>query len=109
KSDIVIDLARLQGAKDGAVVELWRPYKVKHPVTGADITDQFLIGRLKLTQVRDTLAFARPQGALAREPHPGDVVILRTAPVVETKHSAQPAPVPGVPAAPAPVQVPTGT
>jgi hypothetical protein len=79
KADIVIDLARPQGAKDGAIVELWRPIKLKHPITGAELSDQFLLGRLRLTQVRGALSFARPQGVLAREPRPGDVVILRLA------------------------------
>jgi hypothetical protein len=90
KADIVVDLARAQGAKDGAIVELWRPITLKHPITGAEITDQFLIGRLRLTQVRDTLSFARPQGTLSREPHPGDVVILRLPLTAEQAKRATP-------------------
>lgn len=76
--DIVVDVAGKKGAATGDVVELWRPLSLKHPVTGKVIRDRFRIGALKLTQVRETLAFARPEGKLARPPEPGDVVILRS-------------------------------
>jgi len=79
EGDIVIDLAHQRGATDGAVVELWRPLAVKHPVTGQLINDRFLIGRLKLVQVRDALSLARPDGKLARAALAGDIVILRLA------------------------------
>lgn len=75
--DIVIDLAGKRGASSGDVVELWRPLKLKHPVTGKTVTDRFRIGSLKLTQVRDRLSLARADGKLARAAEPGDIVILR--------------------------------
>jgi hypothetical protein len=75
--DIVIDLAHQRGATDGALVELWRPLTVKHPVTGQVINDRFLIGRLRLVQVRDALSLARAEGKLARAALAGDIVILR--------------------------------
>src|SRR5688572_10747517 len=59
-ADIVVDVTPAQGAKPGGVLELWRPLELKHPVTGEKISDQFLIGQLRLTQVRDALSFARP-------------------------------------------------
>jgi hypothetical protein len=74
--DIVVDIAGDRGAHDGDEVELWRPLKLKHPVTGKIITDRFRIGSLKLTQVRDKLSLAKPEGSLQRKPQPGDVVIL---------------------------------
>jgi hypothetical protein len=74
--EIVVDLSLASGAKPGAVVEVWRPLKLRHPVTGVELSDQFSIGRLKLTQVRDKLAFARPWGKLERPVQPGDVVVL---------------------------------
>jgi hypothetical protein len=77
EGDIVIDLAHQRGATDGAIVELWRPLAVKHPVTGLVINDRFLIGRLKLVQVRDALSLARAEGKLARAAQAGDIVILR--------------------------------
>ncbi len=76
--DIVVDLARANGATEGAVVELWRPLKLKHPVTGEPLTDRFRIGRLRLTQVQAKLSFARPDGKLARPPEAGDIVVLRS-------------------------------
>jgi hypothetical protein len=78
-SDILLDLAHQRGATDGAVVELWRPLSVKHPVTGEPIKDRFLIGKLRLVQVRDALSLSRAEGKLTREAQAGDVVILRLA------------------------------
>ena len=79
EQDIVVDLAHARGATDGAFVELWRPLAVKHPVTGQVINDRFLIGRLKLVQVRDSLSLARAEGKLLRAAQAGDIVILRLA------------------------------
>src|SRR5687768_9345283 len=77
EGDIVVDLARARGASDGAIVELWRPLAVKHPLTGQVIAERFLIGRLRLVQVREALSLARAEGKLARAAQAGDVVILR--------------------------------
>jgi hypothetical protein len=76
-SDVLLDLAHQRGATDGAVVELWRPLSVKHPVTGEQINDRFLIGKLRLVQVRDALSLSRAEGKLARDAQAGDIVILR--------------------------------
>jgi hypothetical protein len=78
-SDILLDLAHQRGATDGAVVELWRPLSVKHPVTGEQIKDRFLIGKLRLVQVREALSLSRAEGKLARDAQAGDIVILRSA------------------------------
>jgi hypothetical protein len=78
-SDILLDLAHQRGATDGAVVELWRPLSVKHPVTGEQINDRFLIGKLRLVQVREALSLSRAEGKLARDAQAGDIVILRLA------------------------------
>lgn len=80
-ADLVLDLGTLRGATEGALVEIWRPIKLKHPVTGKVVVDRFRIGTLKLGQVRKHMALARQEGSLTRPPHPGDVVVLhRTAP-----------------------------
>jgi hypothetical protein len=115
--DVIIDLSRAKGATEGAVVELWRPLKLRHPVTGETLTDRFRIGRLRLTQVQGTLSVARPDGKLARPAEAGDVVILRSAkpPAIaaypeeaapatkpEPEPPARPAPTPATPAARAP-------
>ncbi len=114
EGDIVVDLAHQRGASDGAIVELWRPLAVKHPVTGQVINDRFLIGRLKLVQVRDALSLARADGKLSRAAQAGDVVILRlpkapaapsTKPATAmpiTPPAATPAGVPPAPVAPTP-------
>jgi hypothetical protein len=80
KGDIVVDVAKDRGAKDRDTLELWRPIKLRHPVTGKIIRDRFRIGTLTLVQVQDKLSLARPDGALERQPQPGDVVILRRSP-----------------------------
>jgi hypothetical protein len=102
EGDIVVDLAHQRGATDGAIVELWRPLAVKHPITGQVINDRFLIGRLKLVQVRDALSLARADGKLSRAAQAGDVVILRLpkAPVAPAPKPVVPLPVsPTAPAA----------
>jgi len=112
EGDIVVDLAHQRGATDGAVVELWRPLAVKHPVTGQLINDRFLIGRLKLVQVRDVLSLARADGKLARAAQAGDIVILRL-PKASGAVGPKPAeagpvapPTPPTPAIPAPASPP---
>lgn len=94
KGDIIVDVARNRGARDGDTLELWRPIKVRNPVTRKIIRDRFRIGTLKLVQVQDKLSFARPAGALERQPQAGDVVILR--------RSAEPAAASVTPAATCP-------
>lgn len=77
--DLVLDLGSLRGASDGDVVELWRPLKLRHPVTNQTLVDRFQIGSVKLTQVRRTLSLGSVEGTPARPPARGDVVILRRA------------------------------
>jgi hypothetical protein len=74
--EIVLDLGTARGAADGATVELWRPVKLKHPVTGKVLTDRFRIGALELVQVRGSLSLARASGALSHPADVGDVVVL---------------------------------
>ncbi len=91
--DIVVDLAAKRGAAAGDVIEIWRPLKLKHPVTGKLVVDRFRIGSLRLTQVRDVLSLARTEGKLARTPERGDIVVLRKAKLEETP-AAKPKPTP---------------
>jgi hypothetical protein len=106
EGEIVVDLAHQRGASDGAIVELWRPLAVKHPVTGQVINDRFLIGRLKLVQVRDALSLARADGKLSRAAQAGDIVILRL-PKPPATTAAKPAVTPPTPvAASAPASAP---
>ncbi len=90
--DILIDFGRPNGARDGAVVELWRPVTLKHPVTGAMLSDRFLIGRLRIRQAREQLSLARAEGRLARRAQPGDVIVSSAAPApVKAVAAAKPA------------------
>ena len=98
--DVVVDLGSAQGAETGDVVEIWRPLKLKHPVTGKPLTDRFQIGRLRLVQVRPSLSLAKPEGALSRAAAPGDIVVMArkiaspTAPAVSPSASGRVAPLP---------------
>lgn len=74
--DLVLDIGAPKGVRDGDVVELWRPVRVRHPVTGATLVDRFRIGSLRLTQVRGSLSLSVVEGAASRPPATGDVVVL---------------------------------
>ncbi|MEY4546687.1 MAG: hypothetical protein RL685_2882 [Pseudomonadota bacterium] len=74
-SGLILDLSESNGLVVGRRVELWRPIRLRHPVTGRTIEDRFRIGVLTLTQVRPHLSLAISEGTLERPPQPGDVVI----------------------------------
>lgn len=76
QDDIILDLGSDRGAAEGDTVEIWRPLKLKHPVTGKVFTDRFLIGALKIGQVRPALSLSKVEGTLTRDPMKGDVVIM---------------------------------
>jgi hypothetical protein len=103
--DVVVDIAGDRGATTGAVLELWRPLTLKHPVTGQMVSDRFLIGRLRLSQVRAALALARPDGKLAQPAQPGDIVVLHRAPTAAGKPSVLKTTVPEPAAKPAEPEV----
>jgi len=83
--DVVVDIAGDRGATTGASLELWRPLTLKHPVTGQMVSDRFLIGHLKLTQVRGALALAHAEGKLVQPAQPGDIVVLHRAVAAPSK------------------------
>ncbi|MBI2389081.1 MAG: hypothetical protein HYV09_05635 [Deltaproteobacteria bacterium] len=100
--EVVIDLGKKQGVSDGDTLELWRPLKLKHPVTGKLVVDRFKIGALKVVQARDVLSLARPTGAVSRPIETGDVVILPGAlkPPATPPVAAKPPPPPPPPGKP---------
>jgi hypothetical protein len=102
--ELVLDVGAAKGVHDGDLVELWRPLRLRHPVTGQMLVDRFRIGTLRLTQVRSTLSLAVIEGALARPPAVGDVVVLADRP----REVAQAAPSPS-PSAPATTPLPSST
>lgn len=106
--EVVIDLGKKQGVSDGDTLELWRPLKLKHPVTGKLVADRFKIGALKVVQARDVLSLARPTGAVSRPIETGDVVILPGAfkPATPAVAAKPPTPTPDKPGKPGAVPPP---
>ncbi len=88
--DLVIDLGAGQGATEGALVEIWRPVKLRHPVSGKVLEDRFRIGTLQLGQVRTALSLAQPSGALTRPPEKGDLIIFQVASVSTPSNPSNP-------------------
>jgi len=76
--DLVLDLGAAKGVHEGDLVELWRPLRIRHPVTGQVLVDRFRIGSLRLKQVRSALSLASVEGTLSRPPATGDLVVLPT-------------------------------
>jgi hypothetical protein len=74
--DLILDLGAADGLTEGAVVEIWRPITLKHPVTGKVLKDRFRIGTLEIHQARTSMSLAAPTGALTRKPERGDVVLV---------------------------------
>jgi hypothetical protein len=74
--ELVVDVGAHKGIKEGDLLELWRPLRVRHPVTGQVLVDRFRIGSLRLVQVRSALSLATVEGALSRPPAIGDVIVL---------------------------------
>ena len=101
--DVIVDLGSQRGATEADVVELWRPLRLKHPVTGHVVTDRFLVGMLRLKQVRPNLSLAVAEGKPSRSPEAGDVVVLTR--VIE---HASPSPSPSQSASQSPLPQPPG-
>lgn len=76
--ELVIDLGLTKGVKAGDKVELWRPIRVRHPVTGAMLNERFRIGTLRLVQARGSLSLAAVEGAPTRPPATGDYVVAES-------------------------------
>ncbi|APR75727.1 Hypothetical protein A7982_01073 [Minicystis rosea] len=95
--EIVLDLGADRGASAGAVAAIWRPVKLKHPVTGRVLSDRFRIGAVELVQVQKTLTLARASGTLSRPAETGDVVVLSA--LAPAPRRAVPAPRPAAPQA----------
>lgn len=106
--ELVLDVGAARGVHDGDLVELWRPVRLRHPVTGQMLVDRFRIGTLRLTQVRSALSLAVIEGAVSRPPTVGDVVVLAARPreqptvTAEPSPGSTPAPAPSVNPSPAP-------
>ena len=73
--DLVLDVGR-NAVRPGQVVELWRPVRLKHPVTGKLLVDRFRIATLKLVDVQAVMSLARVEQASQRAPQTGDIVVV---------------------------------
>lgn len=94
QDEIIVDVGADRGAAIGDSVEIWRPLKLKHPVTGKVFTDRFLIGTLVLSQVRPVLSLAKVVGALTRDPEKGDIIIMASKSSAAQPTDMKPAPKP---------------
>ncbi|MEO7328652.1 MAG: hypothetical protein ABI193_08755 [Minicystis sp.] len=100
--DLVLDLGTADGLADGAVVEIWRPITLKHPVTGKTLSDRFRIGELSIVQARRSLSLAHPSGDLSRKAERGDVILLARSSPPPSPTTTTTTPPPTDPASPAP-------
>ncbi len=75
-NDYVLDIGGTRGVREGDGVELWRPVRLKHPVTGQPLIDRFKIGSLRLVQVQSALSLARLDGEPRKAPQAGDIVVF---------------------------------
>lgn len=66
--DLVLDVGSGAEVQVGTVVELWRPMRVRHPVTGKVLTDRFKLGTVRLTEVRSVLSLAKVDASAFRRP-----------------------------------------
>jgi hypothetical protein len=73
--EMVLDLGAGQGLSNGTSVEIWRPLRLKHPVTGRTFSDRFRLGTIVIDQVRQSLSLAHASGKLSRPAERGDIVI----------------------------------
>jgi hypothetical protein len=97
--DLVLDIGSAAGVRPGQVVELWRPMRIRHPVTGKALVDRFKIGSVRLIEVQAVLSLGKVDGAPSRAPAAGDQI------VVPAEAAAPPGPSPERVTSPAPTAV----
>jgi hypothetical protein len=97
--DLVVDIGSANGARVGQVIELWRPMRLRHPVSGKMLTDRFKIGRVRLVEVQKVLSIARIdadsealKNSFSRAPATGDQVVLPALEPVPSATTAAAAP-----------------
>ena len=102
KDDMVLDVGSLRGVSEGDVLEVWRPLRIRHPVSGRTLVDRILIGRVHLVQVRPNLSLSQLEETPSRPLQAGDVVRLVRVPPPPPAPALPPAAVGAPPAHPAP-------
>lgn len=73
--DLVFDIGR-SAVRQGQIVELWRPVRLKHPVTGKVMVDRFRIATVRLTDVQAVMSLGRVEQGSQRQPQTGDIVVV---------------------------------
>jgi hypothetical protein len=98
-SEIYLDIGRERGATDGAPVRLRRPIRLRHPVSGAWVSDELPLAESRLTRVGDSLSMARLGADLYARIRVGDVaevLVAESAPEPARRPGRAPAPAPPV-------------
>ena len=72
--EIYFDIAAKHGLDRGGALRIKRPIKLRHPVSGKQITDWLPIGRAQVTMVGSTLGMARLDDGLLAQVQVGDIV-----------------------------------
>lgn len=94
--DLVFDVGR-SAVHKGQIVELWRPVKLKHPVTGKLVVDRFRIATVKLVDVQAVMSLGRVEQGSQRTPEAGDVLVVpddappATSPIPTNSTTSKPA------------------
>lgn len=96
---LLVDLSRPEVARDREL-EVYRAVTVRHPVTGRELEDRFVIGRIRIVQAGETLSLAEPVDPPSRPIEVGDAVEVGRAPSRSRRPTA-PQPEPDAAARPA--------
>lgn len=73
---VVLDLTESDDVEVGDVVELWRPLRVTHPITGAELEDTIFVSKVRVTQIGSQLSLGERIGEPNEELEAGDRVVF---------------------------------
>jgi hypothetical protein len=71
--EVILDLGRAQ-VREGEELDVYRAVTVRHPVTGQQLQDRFVIARLRVVQAGEALSLATAVGEPSRAVAAGDAV-----------------------------------
>jgi hypothetical protein len=74
--EIVFDQGTNAGVRAGDKVVLYRTITIHHPITGAEITDRFPIGEVRVAESSELLSIIKNSKRLKHPPKVGDLVRL---------------------------------
>ncbi len=90
EGEFVIDLGGADGLSVGDPARMFRTIKVKHPVSGREVIDRFLLGECSVLELAPHMAILRPDKPWMALLQLGDRVDVQTRKPAE-KSEAQPA------------------